>query len=313
MCAEGRTTRFEGENAPQFCLSLVSSLCKHRNPFPRGYRIMRTLFLSAITILLFSCSGNTDKVVTEDSTIKDSASVKMSSWRELSESWNASLNLRNAPIMKSFYADSVLYYGDHLAAEDVVNRQQGYFSSNKDYSQSIEEYIDEVQQPDGSWLVRIMKQVKVNGKIANYPASLVFAQNQGVWKIVAESDDITDLTKAQTQNAGYTPEKVSIEGLVEANSTFGAATGGDPKSDGAVKYYALWCKHPLMVTATADQEKKGMKSMSNVERIQVVGDAAAIEKLLNKKVRITGTLEYNSGGEFNTPVIVRVELIEEVL
>jgi hypothetical protein len=231
----------------------------------------------------------------------------------LTESWSASLNLRNATIMKSFYADSVLYYGDDLAADDVVSRQQAYFSSNKNYSQSIEEYIDEVQQPDGSWLIRIMKQVKVNGKIANYPSSLVFTQKEGVWKIVAESDDITDLTKAQTQNAGYAPEKVSIEGLIEANSTFAAAKGGDPKSDGAVKYYALWCNHPLTVTATADQEKKGIESMSNVERVQVVGDAAAIEKLLNKKVRITGTLEYNTGSEFYTPVIVRAELIEEVL
>jgi hypothetical protein len=274
---------------------------------------MRTLFLFAITILLFSCSGNIDKVGTEDSTLKDSASVKMSSWRELTESWNASLNLRNAAIMKSFYADSVLYYGDHLAADDVVNRQQGYFSSNKDYSQSIEEYIDEVQQPDGSWLIRIMKQVKVNGKIANYPASLVFAQDGGVWKIIAESDDITDLTKAQTLQVKYSPEKVSIEGLIEVNSTYNTNTDGDPKSNGAVKYYALWCKRPLEITATPEQEKKGIKSMSNVERIQVIGDEATIEKLLNKKVRVTGILEFNTDGSFHSPVAVRAELIEEVL
>lgn len=274
---------------------------------------MRTIFLSAITLLLFSCGSNSNNNTASDTAVNDSVAVKMTTWRELTESWNASLNLRNAPIMKSFYADSVLYYGDHLASDDVVNRQQGYFSSNKDYSQTIEEYIDEVQQPDGSWLIRIMKQVKVNGKIANYPASLVFAQKEGVWKIVAESDDITDLTKAQTQKAGYAPEKVSIEGLIEMNSTYAAANGGDPKSNGTVKYYALWCKHPLEITATPEQEKQGLKSMNNLERVEVIGDVATIEKMLNKKVRVTGVLEYNLKGDFNTPVIVRAELIEEVL
>jgi hypothetical protein len=273
---------------------------------------MRTLLFPVIAVWMMSCSDPAVNNATADSPAMDSVTVGMSSWRQLTEGWNASLNLRNAPIMKSFYADSVIYYGDHLSSDDVVNRQQGYFNSNKDYSQTIEEYIDEVQQPDGSWIVRIMKQVKVNGKIANYPASLVFAQTGGVWKIVAESDDITDLNKAQTQQAKYSPEKVSIEGLIEVNTTFDTNTDGDPKSNGAVKYYALWCKHPLEITTSAEEEKKGIKPMKNIERLQVIGDDAVIEKLLNKKVRITGVLEYNTDGKFNTPVVVRAELIEEV-
>lgn len=274
---------------------------------------MRTLLFSVIALWMISCGNSAEHPAGDDSLSKDSVAVKASSWRELAQSWNASLNLRNAAIMKSFYADSVLYYGDHLSSEDVVNRQQGYFSSNKDYSQSIEEYIDEAQQPDGSWLIRIMKQVKVNGKIANYPASLMFAQQNGVWKIVAESDDITDLTKAQTQQVQYAPVKVSIEGLIETNTSYNTATDGDPKSNGAVKYYALWSKHPLEIVASPEQQKQGIKTLNNVERIQVLVDEAMIEKLLNKKVRITGVLEYNAEGKFNTPAVLRAELVEEVL
>lgn len=162
---------------------------------------MKHLPLVLFALFVFSC-GEKKNDVAADTTINDSVSVSthaLSGWKALTESWNASLNLRNASIMKSFYADSVLYYGDHLTSDEVVSRQQEYFSQNKDYAQKITEYIDEVQQPDGSWLIRITKQVTANGKTTDYPASLVYANEGGIWKIVAESDDITDLNKAKSK------------------------------------------------------------------------------------------------------------------
>lgn len=162
---------------------------------------MKNILPVFIALFLLSC-GNETAQITSDSSAKDSVPVQAKSvtgWKELTESWNASLNLRNASIMKSFYADSVLYYGDHLTSDEVVQRQQQYFGENKDYAQKIVEYIDEIQQPDGSWLIRINKQVTANGKTTDYPASLVYANENGIWKIVAESDDITDLNKAKEQ------------------------------------------------------------------------------------------------------------------
>jgi hypothetical protein len=157
-----------------------------------------------IVLFLFSC-GEKATNATADSNKTDSVPVPApqseTGWKEITESWNASLNLRNASIMKSFYADSVLYYGDQLTSDEVVQRQQEYFTANTDYNQKITEYIDEIQQPDGSWLIRINKQVKAGGKTADYPASLVYSNRNGIWKIVAESDDITDLNKAKKQLA----------------------------------------------------------------------------------------------------------------
>src|ERR1044072_2612952 len=168
---------------------------------------MRKIAVLAFLVFLFSCNNNNGGG-TVDSAQKDSATVKPSGtggWKELTESCSASLNLRNASIMKSFYADSVLYYGDHLSADDVVHRQEEYFAMNPDYKQRITEYIDEIQQPDGSWLIKIVKQVTANGQTNEYPASLVFADVNGIWKIVAESDDITDLNKARSLEVTYSP------------------------------------------------------------------------------------------------------------
>lgn len=274
---------------------------------------MKYLFVIAFSLFLFSC-GTETKDVPADSTPADSVVVKTaSSWKELAESWNASLNLRNASIMKSFYADSVFYYGDHLSSDEVVHRQQEYFAMNTDYKQKIKEYIEEVYQPDGTWLVKITKQVTASGKTIDYPASLVFSNQSGIWKIVAESDDITDLNKAKSLQAEYAPATTTIEGLLEENTAFGAAAGGDPKSDARVSYYALWSKYTLDVIANPEQEKAGIASEYGVERIQLIGSEEQIKKLLNRKVRITGKLNHATTADHFTKVVMNVELVEEVL
>lgn len=276
---------------------------------------MRKIAALASLIFLFSCGdGNNNN--TADTNNSDSTIVipKGTSWRDLTESWNASLNLRNASIMKSFYADSVVYYGDHLSSDDVVHRQTEYFAMNPDYKQKITEYIDEIQQPDGSWLIKIIKQVTAGGKTNDYPASLVFSQVNGIWKITVESDDITDLNKARSLEITYSPDQSTIEGLLEENTTFGKADGNDPKSDAKIPYYVVWSKHPLDVIADADEETRGWITQRNVERVQLIGgNTDDIKKLLNHKVRVTGKIEPPSKNDHFTTVVMNVELIEEVL
>ena len=274
---------------------------------------MKHLPLFFFTVLVFSCGDPTETVVA-DSTGSDTVQTStVTGWRALTESWSASLNLRNASIMKSFYADSVLYYGDHLTNDEVVHRQQEYFALNPDYRQKITEYIDEIQQPDGSWLIKITKQVTANGKTTDYPASLVYANVNGIWKIVAESDDITDLNKAKNMQAEYGPVETTLEGLIEENNTYGSNPGGDPKSDSKIPYYVIWSKYSLDVVATAAQQKSGMITQENVERIQLIGNEDAIRKLLNHKVRITGTLEPGTKPTHYTKVVMNVKLVEETL
>ncbi len=214
--------------------------------------------------------------------------------------------------MKSFYSDSVLYYGDKIAGDDVVKRQQSYFTSNPDYHQKIVEYIGEEQQPDGNWRVRIMKQVIAGGKTANYPASLTYGKQIGIWKIIAESDDITDLKKGQPMIVHYAPETITITGWLEENTGFGTSKEGDPKSDAKEFYYAVWPSQPLDVLVNDNKENGVLVSEFGVDRLQIVGDAKLISPLLNKKVRITGTLSHASTPLHFTKVLLNVNTIEEI-
>ncbi len=279
---------------------------------------MRYIFPLLFAFAFAACSGDTGTDGKKDSV--DTAATSLpggagSDWQSLTESWTASLNLKNASIMKSFYADSVLYYGDKISGDDVVKRQQEYFNSYPDYHQKIVEYISEDQLPDGNWRIRITKQVRAGGKTANYPASLVYGRDNGIWKIVAESDDITDLRKGQPITVHYAPEKITVEGLLEENSGFIPSEGSDPKSDGKQTYYVIWAAQPLDVIGPEEPEtllEQQNVTELGIERIQVVGDNNRLGALLNKKVRATGVLFHAHLPEHFTSVVMEVEELKAV-
>ncbi|HEU4718736.1 MAG TPA: DUF4431 domain-containing protein, partial [Bacteroidia bacterium] len=91
---------------------------------------------------------------------------------------------------------------------------------------------------------------------------------------------------------------------------FGPAPGGDPKSDSREAYYVIWPSSKIDVIATPEQEKTGTVSEHNVDRVQLAGDKAMITPLLNKKVKITGTLSHASTPHQFTKVILNVKTIE---
>lgn len=272
------------------------------------HKIILPVFFAAS---LASCSG-TQAGGKTDSAQTDSvkATVVLSDWHSLTESWTASLNLKNAPIMKSFYADTVIYYGDKISGDDVVKRQQEYFTANPDYHQKIVEYIGEEQTPEGNWRVRITKQVTAGGKTGNYPASLIFGRKNGIWKIILESDDITDLRKGTPMTVHYAPEIITVEGLLEENTGFTPNTsGGDAKSDNKEMYFAVWPSQPLDVIATDAQQKEGNVTEKNVDHLQVTGNEKELRALLNKKVKITGTLSHSHTVHQFTSVLLAVNSI----
>jgi hypothetical protein len=260
-------------------------------------RIVLPFFL---VCFLFSCSNENGNDKNDSSKADTTKLVPvLSEWHLLTDSWTSALNLKNTSIMKSFYADTVLYYGNKISGDDVVKSQQEYFSANKDYRLKLSEYISEEQQPDGTWRVRITKQVTAGGKTADYPASLVFKKQNGIWKIISESDDITDLKKRSPAAIHYEPETITVEGFLKEEHV--------SKNKGDEMYFALLTSQPFDIVATAAQEKEGINvSEKNIDRIQLNGDEAQLKALLNKKVRVSGTLFHSHTSYHYTTVLMNV-------
>ena len=211
--------------------------------------------------------------------------------------------------MKSFYSDSVLYYGDKISGDEVVTRQQDYFNAHPDYKLKITEYIGEEQLENGNWRVRISKQVTAGGNTSDYPASLTFGKQNGIWKIISESDDITDLKKGRSAEV-HLYETITVEGLIEKNTGFRKNTsGGDAKSDNKEMYYVIW-PLPHLDVIPLQSETKHNTTVRNVDRIQLVGNTKLITPLLGKGVRITGVISNADAQHSFTKVWLSVQKVE---
>jgi hypothetical protein len=274
---------------------------------------MRKIFIFLLPFVLaaYSCNNATPPKNNVDSTEKIPAAQSDfgSDWHSLTESWAKALDMKKASVMKSFYADTVMYYGDKISGDDVVKRQEAYFEAHPDYKMRLTEFVGEEQQPDGNWKVRIIKAVTINGQTVNYPASLIYAKRNGIWKIISESDDITDLRKAQGVEVSYAPAIVTLEGLVEENTGFGTnVSGGDPKSDNKETYDVIWPSQPLNVIAASSQD--GNVTENNIDRLQLIGNDKMIQPFLNKKVRVRGTLQHGDHVKHFTRVVMNVTNME---
>ncbi len=131
--------------------------------------------------------------------------------RGLVMSWQEAHQQRNNELLASLYGAEVDYYGQHLAREQVIAAKRAFFSKeeNKEFSQSIASplHIEGIEgsAESGEAPVTNGKQVEFVKRagssadtVRNYPSTLRVSKDEsGKWKIVAESDDITDLNLKQ--------------------------------------------------------------------------------------------------------------------
>ncbi|GAB4147448.1 MAG: hypothetical protein Fur0041_21450 [Bacteroidia bacterium] len=284
------------------------------------FPITRIFVYSAAAFFAFtflSCENKTNDTANKsdaDTVVASSSVDSLSDFQELTESWSSSLNMKNAPIMLSFYFDTVMYYGDAVSREEIVRKQKNYFTRYPDYRQRIKEHIDAEQQPDGSWKVRFIKEVTAGGQTSEYPSSIVYRKTGGIWKIAVESDDITDIIKARQgkgREVHYEPEVVTLEGLIEENTGFSVpAYGEDLKSDARETYFVIVLQEPLDVIGSTDKGKEFNTTERGLMRIQLDGDKKMLKPLLNKKVKLMGTIFHAQTSHHHTNVLLDVKTAE---
>lgn len=118
--------------------------------------------------------------------------------------WQLAHQNKNAEELTALYADQVDYYHQMMRREKVIANKSLFFKSEKRkfLSQKIVSTIsinsdgnntDDEDGADDSLRAEFVKQVVMNDRAQNYPASLYIKKNKsGLWQIIAETDDITD-------------------------------------------------------------------------------------------------------------------------
>ena len=118
----------------------------------------------------------------------------------LLEAWNAALVAHDTGTLGRLYAERVAFYGVTLPGAGCVDRVSHLFATNPDFTQSVivASPAEAIEVSDASADARITftKRVTTHGKTTDYPAYLVVRAIAGAFRIVEESDAVTDANLA---------------------------------------------------------------------------------------------------------------------
>lgn len=155
---------------------------------------LTTLYIASL-FALFSCSSeknNTSKVSNSDTIIS-----------EVVENWNSVHNPENISKIETLYAENVDYYGSAYSKKECVESKIKFIAKNPEYYQQIVGQIDKVYDPLDSNQVtcKFIKRVVFKGKTTDYPSYLVLQKTIEQWKIIQESDLVTDKNLSKKSNS----------------------------------------------------------------------------------------------------------------
>ena len=112
----------------------------------------------------------------------------------LFQRWQAAHGQRSGKALEGVYAPRLDYYGRAQTRERTLSAKQAFFARHPDFEQRIVAAPQIVPgDQEGRYEVRFVKQVRLDGRLRNYPG-LLLAERAGpgdTWRFVGESDEIT--------------------------------------------------------------------------------------------------------------------------
>lgn len=117
--------------------------------------------------------------------------------------WNKAHNTRNYALLRNIYASRVMAYGTSFTADDLIKQKQKFIKKNPDFAQEIQGEISVSFTDETTAYVSFVKEGTIKGKTKEYPSYLEFKLIKNEWRIITESDEITDanLTKKKQKKS----------------------------------------------------------------------------------------------------------------
>ena len=108
------------------------------------------------------------------------------------EEWNNSLNMRDEYTWRRIFAPTVFFYTKQLSIDEVVKQKNKALDAEPSWRQEIISDVIAVKNDDGTVDTYFTKQSHSDKGVHTYEAYLVWREIDGQWKIIRESDPITD-------------------------------------------------------------------------------------------------------------------------
>lgn len=285
---------------------------------------MKKLAILSILLVTFSCGlnnqSNNDKKSEKNSTQK--AKTSEQEVKEMVELWNKASSNGDFTVLENMLADKIEYYQQTVTRDYYIKDQKKFFEKNPVYGQVIKGDIDIQQISDTQYKAEFVKEVTTKKGTKDYPSYLVFKKIGNEWKLILESDMVSDeniekkkkqKTESPNKSTYYYANSQTLIGTFDIKKIF--VEDGAANENGKTIYpYFLFLSSPIkVVPAVADDSENIVET--GVTELHLVLDENLINYLKSnqaygKKVKLTGELFHSNTAHHHSAVLMDVKNIE---
>lgn len=285
---------------------------------------MKKLVILSILLVTFSCGlknqSDNDKKSEKNSTQKVKTSEQ--EVKEMVELWNKASSNGDFTVLENMLADKIEYYQQTVTRDYYIKDQKKFFEKNPVYGQVIKGDIDIQQISDTQYKAEFIKEVTTKKGTKDYPSYLVFKKIGNEWKLILESDIVSDAniekkkkqkTESPNKSTYYYTNNQTLIGTFDIKKIF--VEDGAANENGKTIYpYFLFLSSPIkVVPAVADDSENIVET--GVTELHLVLDENLINYLKSnqaygKKVKMTGELFHSHTIYHHSAVLMDVKNIE---
>ena len=285
---------------------------------------MKKLAILSILLVTFSCGlnnqNNNDKKSEKNSTQK--AKTSEQEVKEMVELWNKASSNGDFTVLENMLADKIEYYQQTVTRDYYIKDQKKFFEKNPVYGQVIKGDIDIQQISDTQYKAEFVKEVTTKKGTKDYPSYLVFKKIGNEWKLILESDTVSDAniekkknqkTENPNKSTYYYGDNQTLIGTFDIKKIF-VEDGAENENGKTIYPYFLFLSSPIkVVPAVADDSENIVET--GVTELHLVLDENLINYLKSnqaygKKVKMTGELFHSHTIYHHSAVLMDVKNIE---
>jgi hypothetical protein len=106
--------------------------------------------------------------------------------------WSEAASNQDLRALSSMYAENLVAYGKTTTRRGILRAKLDFYLKNPDYSQAIVSAIEIDKENENQYRCAFTKQYWFAGKPMEVVTYLFLSNTSGTWKIVKETDEITE-------------------------------------------------------------------------------------------------------------------------
>ena len=281
--------------------------------------IILSILLTTLSYGLNNKSNNDKKL---EKTSMEKVKTSKQKIKEMVELWNKASSNGDFTVLENMLADKVEYYQQTVTKDYYIKDQKKFFEKNPVYGQVIKGDINIQKISDTQYKAEFVKEVTTKKGTKDYPSYLVFKKIGDEWKLILESDTVSDAniekrkkqkTESPNKSTYYYGDNQTLIGTFDIKKIF--VEDGAVNENGKIIYpYFLFLSSPIKVVPSVANDSENVVE-TGVTELHLVLDENLINYLKSnqaygKKVKMTGELFHSQTIHHQSAVLMNVKNIE---